>query len=193
MCVPAFGQPFVTLAWTLWWLDSIVSVVIAIGLPFMMFTRHVHKMETVTAVWLLPVVSPIVAAAAGGIVANVLQPNQARLTIIISYIMLGTGLFPAILIMGLYFQRLAIHKVGHFRSRHLPVSVIFVFLSFPLVLILGLLRSTVSSFDSHCQRLPTHWSMWSRCICFASACLSRAEVAERNWGRNRWLRRLLNC
>lgn len=36
IAVPAFGQPFVTLAWVLWWIDSIISMVIAIGLPFMM-------------------------------------------------------------------------------------------------------------------------------------------------------------
>ena len=35
-CVPAFGQKFVTLAWTLWWIDSVVAIVIAIGVPFIM-------------------------------------------------------------------------------------------------------------------------------------------------------------
>lgn len=88
IAVPAFGQRFVSLAWALWWIDSAISMVVAFGIPYVMFTRHVQETALVTGVWLLPVVAPIVAAAAGGIVADVLPPDQARLTIIISYVLL---------------------------------------------------------------------------------------------------------
>lgn len=99
---PAFGERFAMLAWACWWIDSVISMTICIGLPFMMFvspsslhsmspnsrlcrfTRQVHSVPNVTGVWLLPVVSPIVAAAAGGIVADILKPEYARITIIIS-------------------------------------------------------------------------------------------------------------
>lgn len=77
-----------------------------------MFTRHAgHGPTTMTAVWFLPVVAPIVAAAHGGIVAAVLPTKEALLTIGVSYMMLGLGLAPAMLLMALYFQRLAFHKV----------------------------------------------------------------------------------
>lgn len=95
----------------MWWLDALVSVVIAIGVPFVMFTRQTHTPTTMTAVWFLPVVAPIVAAAHGGIVAEVLGAKDAMVTIAISYMMLGVGLAPAVLLMAIYFQRLALHKV----------------------------------------------------------------------------------
>lgn len=39
-CVPAFSGRFVTLAWTLWWMDVIISLVVGIGLPFLMFVSQ---------------------------------------------------------------------------------------------------------------------------------------------------------
>ncbi|KAL8287108.1 hypothetical protein RQP46_004114 [Phenoliferia psychrophenolica] len=109
-CVPAFGGRWVQLAWACWWIDAVLSLVIGIGLPFLMFTRHKNEVSQVTGVWLLPIVAPIVAAAMGGIVSDVLPPDHARLTIIISYMLLGCGLGPALLVQALYFQRLAIYK-----------------------------------------------------------------------------------
>lgn len=53
-------------------------------LPVGRFTRHENQVSGVTGVWLLPSVSPIVAAAAGGIVAASLPPAHARLTVIFS-------------------------------------------------------------------------------------------------------------
>jgi tellurite resistance protein TehA-like permease len=64
-----------------------------------------------TAVWLLPVVSPIVLAASGGVVAEILEPSQARLTLIVSYVLFGTGFPMAFMIMGLYYGRLAVYKI----------------------------------------------------------------------------------
>lgn len=110
--VPAFGETWIYIAWGWWFANSFISVLIGIGVPFLMFTRHKNNaVSSVTGVWLLPVVGPIVAAAAGGIVAGVLPPDYARLTVFISYLMLGSGLLPALLVMALYFQRLAIYKV----------------------------------------------------------------------------------
>ncbi|KAK4046256.1 Plasma membrane sulfite pump involved in sulfite metabolism [Microbotryomycetes sp. JL221] len=119
-CVPAIESrdAWIRFAWALWWLDAFVSVVIAIGVPFVMFTRQTHTPTSMTAVWFLPVVAPIVAAAHGGIVAEVLAPTHAFVTILLSYMMLGIGLAPAFLLMALYFQRLALHKLP-------PTAVIF--------------------------------------------------------------------
>jgi hypothetical protein len=74
-----------------------------------------------TAVWLLPVVSTIVAAASGGIIAGVLPNYQHALwTLITSYILWGTGVPLAMVILVMYFHRLTVH---HLPPREVIVSV----------------------------------------------------------------------
>ena len=59
---------------------------------------------TMTAAWLLPIVAPIVAAASGGIVAEVLpDPQHALWTAITSYILWGTGVPLTIAVLVIYF------------------------------------------------------------------------------------------
>jgi tellurite resistance protein TehA-like permease len=108
---PAWGFKFAIFTWVLWWIDSVISVVICIGLPFLQFTRHTQSLDQITGIWLLPVVSPIVSAASGGIVAGILPPSHARLTIIVSYIQWGMGFGLAFMILALYYARLAIYKI----------------------------------------------------------------------------------
>jgi len=65
-----------------------------------------------TAAWLLPVVAPIVAAASGATVAKVLlNPRHALWTILTSYVLWGTGVPLALIIMVIYFHRLAVYKL----------------------------------------------------------------------------------
>ena len=65
-----------------------------------------------TAVWLLPIVACIVAAASGAIVADVLpNPQHALWTIMVSYALWGMGLPLAILVLGIYLERLMLHKL----------------------------------------------------------------------------------
>lgn len=78
-----------------------------------------------TAAWLLPIVACIVAAASGGVVASVL-PNQrdALITIITSYVLWSMGIPLALVVMTIYFHRLAIH--------HLPPQEVIVSVFLPL-------------------------------------------------------------
>lgn len=70
------------------------------------------ELSTMTAVWLLPVVTCVVAASSGAIVADVLpNPQHALWTIIVSYILWGIGLPLALMIMVIYFMRLTLHKL----------------------------------------------------------------------------------
>lgn len=74
-----------------------------------------------TAAWLLPIVAPIVAASTGAIVADVLpNPQHALMTVIVSYILWGTGVPLAMTVLVVYFQRLTIHKLP---AREVIVSV----------------------------------------------------------------------
>ena len=65
-----------------------------------------------TAAWLLPIVPTIVAAATGGIVAEVLPNHQHALwTITISYVLWGVGVPLAMATLVIYFQRLTLDKL----------------------------------------------------------------------------------
>jgi tellurite resistance protein TehA-like permease len=86
-------------------------------------SMSVHKcnLASMTAVWLLPVVSTIVASATGGIVAEVLpNPDHSLWTLIASYILWGTGIPLAMTILVIYFARLTVH---HLPPREVIVSV----------------------------------------------------------------------
>jgi tellurite resistance protein TehA-like permease len=64
-----------------------------------------------TAAWLLPIVSTVVASASGGVVASVLPPEAALVTIITSYIIWGCGVPLALFTMVIYFHRLTMHAL----------------------------------------------------------------------------------
>ena len=65
-----------------------------------------------TAAWLLPIVSCVVAAASGAIVSDILpNPQIALWTIITSYILWGIGVPLAMMVICIYLQRLMFHKL----------------------------------------------------------------------------------
>lgn len=120
VCVRAWGSWAMNLAWAMWWLDAAVSVVICMFLPFAIMYMHDNgqsskRLQDMTAVWLLPVVSTIVASATGGITAEMLVEEErgqhALWTLVTSYVLLGTGLPLAMTILVIYFQRLTLHRL----------------------------------------------------------------------------------
>ena len=69
-------------------------------------------LSSMTAVWLLPIVSCVVAASSGGIVAEALPNEQYALwTIIVSYVLWGMGIPLSLMVMAIYLQRLTLHKL----------------------------------------------------------------------------------
>lgn len=121
VCVPAWGDWAAELAWALWWLDVLLSVSTCLYLPFIVMYVHETQLSTMTAAWLLPIVSTIVAAASGGIVSTVLpNPQHALWTLIISYALWGMGIPLAMVVLVMYFHRLTIHKLP---PREVIVSV----------------------------------------------------------------------
>lgn len=71
-----------------------------------------RPLSSMTAVWLLPIVSCIVAASSGAIVAGVLPNEQYALwTVIVSYVLWGIGLPLAMMVMVIYLLRLTLHKL----------------------------------------------------------------------------------
>ncbi|KAF2733571.1 hypothetical protein EJ04DRAFT_438699 [Polyplosphaeria fusca] len=125
VCVPAWGDASANICWAMWWIDAVISVACCFGLPFQMMTVHKNAHETMTAVWLLPIVSPIVAAASGAVVASILpRSDHALWAIITSLVLWGTGVPLALAVLVMYFHRLAVHK--------LPPSEVIVSVFLPL-------------------------------------------------------------
>src|SRR5579859_4402652 len=83
---------------------------------------HEHSIDKLTAVWLLPVVAPIVAAATGGNLCTVLPTDSAALqhTLVASYILWGMGLPFALSILVLYIHRLTVYNVASHPPSPLP-------------------------------------------------------------------------
>ncbi|KAF2138781.1 uncharacterized protein K452DRAFT_233711 [Aplosporella prunicola CBS 121167] len=109
------------LAWVLWWIDVVMAIACACGLPFLMTYVHPTSLSTMTAAWLLPAATPIVTSANGATVASILSnPQHALWTIIVSYVLWGIGLPMALLTLVIYFHRLAMHKLP---PREVIVSV----------------------------------------------------------------------
>ena|SRR5579871_4179250 len=78
---------------------------------------HQHSIDTLTAVWLLPVVAPIVAAATGANLCSVLPPSSSNIhaVLIMSFVLWGIGVPFAMSILVLYIHRLTVYHVHHYK------------------------------------------------------------------------------
>jgi tellurite resistance protein TehA-like permease len=94
--------------------SAVFSLLCALFLPFLLIIGRQGEtpLSTITALQLFPVIGAIVASASSALVADIL-PNaeQALVTVIIGYVLLGAGLPTALFILIMYWQRLIVHKV----------------------------------------------------------------------------------
>lgn len=98
-----------------------IAMMVTFFVPFTIMTNPETNLNTMTAAWLLPIVSTIVASASGAIVASALpNPNHALWTITVSYILWGAGVSLAMVVLVIYFHRLTVHKLP---PREVIVSV----------------------------------------------------------------------
>jgi tellurite resistance protein TehA-like permease len=75
-------------------------------------TVHKAEISSLTTLWLLPIVSVIVCAATGGIVAGALvNQTHALWTLILSYVLWGVGIPLAMFTLVMYYHRLTMHKL----------------------------------------------------------------------------------
>ncbi|KAH7338156.1 voltage-dependent anion channel [Rhizoctonia solani] len=107
----AYGlsQSFLYALWGLWWLDSILALAVYFLMLYVMVTRHDHSVKALTAVWLLPAVTPIVPATTGALLARAILPystSHTTITLFISTILLFLGLGITFMILPLYMLRL---------------------------------------------------------------------------------------
>lgn len=109
--VPHWGARAVALAEALWWGDVALALGVALLVPYLMFTHQSHALEKLTAVWLLPIVAPEVAAASAGGLAPHLAPEAARQVLVIGYLLWGLSLSLAFSLITLVLLRLTLHKL----------------------------------------------------------------------------------
>lgn len=85
--IARFGNGIVPVAHVLWWIDVAMSLACGVLIPYLMFTRHEHSLDGMTAVWLLPVVAAEVAGASGGLLApHLTDPHAQIVTLATSYV-----------------------------------------------------------------------------------------------------------
>ncbi|MBF7688563.1 TDT family transporter [Acinetobacter rathckeae] len=110
--IALLGEQAITLAHQLWCVDVVIAVFVAIFVPAMMFTKQKHALNTMTAIWLLPVVTAEVSASSGGILLGFIQDPQTELSILAtSYMLWGISVLPAFSILTILFLRMALHKL----------------------------------------------------------------------------------
>jgi C4-dicarboxylate transporter/malic acid transport protein len=96
----------------LWLLGTVLGLLAAATVPFVMFTRQRLRLDSTHATWLMPVVPPMVsAAAAAGLVPH-LPSGQVRLTCLLAaYALFGLSLLASVITITLVWARLAYHEL----------------------------------------------------------------------------------
>lgn len=111
VCVPVWGRGMATFAWILWWIDSAMALTACFHLTFVIMSNRRSDLAELTALYLIPIVSVVIAATSGGLVAGAIPNHNHQLwTLIISYIFWGIGTPLSWIILTLYFLRMTVHK-----------------------------------------------------------------------------------
>lgn len=98
---------------TLWTVGTVGGLITSAAVPYLMFTRHELQADKTFATWLMPVVPPMVSAAAGAALIAHLPAGQPRLAMLAAcYAMFGLSLLASIVTTTLVWARLAYHKTG---------------------------------------------------------------------------------
>lgn len=107
-----YGMP-VAVSYTLWWVDVVLAVGCGWLVPYLMFTRQEHRLEDMTAVWLLPIVASEVTASSGGYLAPHLTRAAAEAVLATSYVLWALSVPLALGVVLIVFLRLVLHKLPH--------------------------------------------------------------------------------
>jgi len=112
--LPRWGDAVLPIAELLWWLDVGMSLACGVVIPFLMFTRQEHRIDQMTAVWLLPLVACEVAAVSGGLLAPHLSDPHGQFSVLItSYVLWAMSVPVAFSILTILLLRMALHKLPH--------------------------------------------------------------------------------
>jgi C4-dicarboxylate transporter/malic acid transport protein len=98
----------VHLDWVLWSAGTLGGLFTAMSIPYLMFTQYRVEADAAFGGWLMPVVPPMVSAAAGALLIPHMQPGVGRQTMLYAcYAMFGLSLVASIIIITMVWSRLA--------------------------------------------------------------------------------------
>ncbi len=109
--LPRWGAAVLPLAFGLWWLDVAIALACGVLVPYLMFTRQAHRIDQMTAVWLLPVVAAEVAAASGGLLVPHLATGEHFTVLVASYVLWAYSVPVALSLLVILLLRLALHRL----------------------------------------------------------------------------------
>lgn len=100
----------VDLSWVLWVAGTIGGLFTAVSIPFLMFTQHDVEPDAAFGGWLMPVVPPMVAAAAGALLIPHTPAGAGRQTLLYGcWAMFGLSLVAAFIIISMIWSRLVLY------------------------------------------------------------------------------------
>ncbi|WP_231603843.1 TDT family transporter [Salinibacterium sp. NG22] len=103
-----------TVALILWSIGTVLGLATAVIVPFLTFTSSSGTDQSPFGGWIMPVVPPLVSAAAGAPLIPYLPEGEARLTMLIAcYAMFGLSMIATAVILPLIWGRLARHNIGN--------------------------------------------------------------------------------
>ena len=109
-----WGHIAIDTAQALWWIDVGLSLACGVLVPFLMFTQQRHAVESMTAIWLLPVVPAEVAAVSAGLLApHLAEPQQQLTTLVTGYALWAFSVPVAMSVLVILILRMAVHKLPH--------------------------------------------------------------------------------
>jgi C4-dicarboxylate transporter/malic acid transport protein len=109
--LPRWGAAVLPLALGLWWLDAAMALACGVLIPYLMFTCQAHRIDQMTAVWLLPVVAAEVAAASGGLLVPHLAVGEQFTVLVASYVLWAYSVPVALSLLVILLLRLALHRL----------------------------------------------------------------------------------
>ncbi|MFF4321477.1 TDT family transporter [Streptomyces sp. NPDC001568] len=122
---------------------TVIALVMAVVVPYLMVVRHEVRASRATPVWLLPVVAPMVSAAVGPLLIPHLPAGQPREAMLLAcYAMFGVSLLATLTLLPLILGRLIV-------SGPLPLA-----LTPTLFLVLGPLGQSVTAVNQLADVAP---------------------------------------
>lgn len=91
----------------LWTAGTVLGLIVALWLPFVMITRADRTGVSAVPAWMMPVVSPMVSASTGALLLSHLGPGQAGMTLLVAcYAMFGLSLLAGLITTTMVYSRL---------------------------------------------------------------------------------------
>jgi C4-dicarboxylate transporter/malic acid transport protein len=99
--------------WVLWFAGTVLGLIAAVTVPYLMFTRHAVRPDAAFGGWLMPIVPPMVSASTGALLVPYAPAGQPRLTLLLCcFAMFGISLLASLAVITLIWGRLAVYNIG---------------------------------------------------------------------------------